>query len=117
MHFSEFDDAASESLMIEGTAGHRLWDLLPPSGDDPTSYDRWRAGRSNDRPRVLRGHILVAIPPWKWEDAPQQTPALRRNGVRRCAGADEQGNQRSLNEEEQAQTHRHQKEDSNDNAE
>ena len=39
MHFSGFDDAATKSLTIEGAAGDRLWDLLAPSGDDPTSYN------------------------------------------------------------------------------
>lgn len=73
MHFSGFDDAATESLMTEGTAGDRLWDLLPPSGDDPTSYDRWRAGRSNDHPRGVRGHVVAVTRPWKSQDTPQQT--------------------------------------------
>ena len=62
MHSSGFDEAATETLTIEGVAGDRLWDLHPTSGDHPTSHDGWTAGRPNDHPRGIRGHVLAAIP-------------------------------------------------------
>jgi hypothetical protein len=58
MHSSGFDDAATESLTIEGTAGERLSELLAPSGDHATSYGKCGARRRNDHPRVIRGLVL-----------------------------------------------------------
>jgi hypothetical protein len=71
MHTSGFDDAANESRMIEGIAGERLRDLLPPSGDHP-AVDRWTgAGRM-----TTLGLFVAALLPrsraWKSEDALQQ---------------------------------------------
>jgi hypothetical protein len=72
MHTSGFDGAANESLMIEGIAGERLRDLLPPSGDHP-AVDRWTAA---GRMTILGLFVATLLPPsrpWKSEDALQQS--------------------------------------------
>ncbi len=118
MHSSGFDDAATRSLMIEGTAGDRLWDLLPPSGDHPTSYDR---GRLAGRMTTLVLYVATFLPPsrpWKSEDALRQTELLSVGTV--CADVPvpmvKEISGRRI-EQEQAQIHRYQREDGNDSAE
>jgi hypothetical protein len=73
MHSTGFDDAATEPLTIEGAAGERSWELLGPSRDHPTSYDRWTAGRANDRPRVFEATLLPPSRPRMSGDVLQQT--------------------------------------------
>jgi hypothetical protein len=117
MYSSGFDDAATESLTTEGAAGERLWELLAPSGDHLTSYGRWAAGRRNDHPRVIRGHVLPPSRPRKSEDVLQQTELLSVGtmGADVPVPMDRESSGHRI-EGEQAQIHRHQKEDSNDSA-
>lgn len=76
MPSSGLDDAATKSLTIEGAPGERLWELVVPSGDHPTSYGRWAAGR---RMTNLGLFLATFLPPSrrrKSQDVLRQTELL-----------------------------------------
>jgi hypothetical protein len=111
MHSSEFDDAATESLMIEGAAGEGNGTCSPRVATIPTSYGRRATGRRNDHPRVIRGHVLPAISSSEVAGRPTANrTAVRRNGMRRVPVPMDREISGHWIEQQQAQIHRREKE-------
>ena len=57
MHSCGFDYAPAESLTIEAPATGDVG--RTPEADHPDPHGGWAAGRRNDHPRDICGHILV----------------------------------------------------------
>jgi hypothetical protein len=78
MHSSGFNHAVTDALMIEGTAGDRLWDWTC-SPRTATIRPRPTDGRLAGRMTILGSFVTTFVPPsrpWKSEDALRQTELL-----------------------------------------